>query len=90
MAVTLKFRVARRIEEVTFGGTEPMGHVELFPVTGGSEENKTFFKYTPTGKIEFGSINKAALDSLPLGAEVYVTIVPVGETVAPVGGEGSV
>jgi len=26
--------------------------VELFPVTSGSEENKSFNKYTPGGKLE--------------------------------------
>lgn len=88
MAVKLKFRVARRIEESVYSG-DPIGHVELYPVTGGSEENKQFYKWTPAGKIEFGSINKAALDELPLGAEVYVTLEVAPPAPVPVGGEGS-
>ena len=31
--------------------------VEMWPVTGGSDENKSFFASTPTGKIELGTIN---------------------------------
>ncbi len=31
--------------------------IKLSPVTSGSEENKTFFKWTPFGSIEIGTIN---------------------------------
>lgn len=80
MSVRLKFRVARKYE--TMGSTYKdgksiparMGGVEMYPVTGGSEENASFYASTPTGKIEFGSINSAALDYLALEAECLITI----------------
>lgn len=31
--------------------------VKLIPVVGGSEENENFFKWTPYGAIELGTIN---------------------------------
>jgi len=51
-----------------------LGGVKLSPVTGVSEENKQFFEATPTGKIEFETINEAALAEFEPGGEYYVTI----------------
>jgi hypothetical protein len=31
--------------------------IRMFPVTSGSEENKEFFKWTPSGKLEMGIVN---------------------------------
>jgi len=31
--------------------------VVLMPVTGGTDENKSFWKYTPSGKIEMSVMN---------------------------------
>jgi hypothetical protein len=31
--------------------------VEMTPVVGGSEENISFFEYTPYGKLEMGIVN---------------------------------
>jgi len=44
------------------------------PVTCGSEENKKFFKYTPYGKFELGTINVDAADQIKVGEEYYVDI----------------
>jgi hypothetical protein len=55
----------------------PIGTIKLSPVTGGSEENKRFYEATPGGTIELSTVNKASLDALPLGAEVYVDFTPV-------------
>lgn len=82
MAVKLKFQV---IEQTTrkhwnqSAGNGLIGSVKLSPVTGGSDENKAFYEATPSGSIEFGTINEAALRSLPVGAEVYVTIEVAGQ-----------
>ena len=51
--------------------------LEFAPVTQGSEENKTFWKYTPTGKIELGTINRNVVKALDLGKEYYVYITDV-------------
>lgn len=58
------------------------GTIRLVPVTGyGGEENKTFWKYTPSGTFEFNSINPAAFDAFRLGQEYYVDIIAVPEVV---------
>lgn len=49
------------------------GHkVVLQPVTSGSEENKEFFKWTPSGKIELYCINDKAVEQFEVGKEYYV------------------
>lgn len=74
MATRLKFFVTNKSESMHTIGVEKIGSVKLVPVTSGSEENKSFYKYTPMGAIEFSTINQAALEELPLGAEVYITL----------------
>lgn len=51
-----------------------LGGVILAPVSGGSDENKSFFEATPSGRIEFDTINAAALAEFEPGVEYYVTI----------------
>lgn len=68
MNIKAKFTVITKTQY--HGGS---GNVVLQAVTNTSEENKTFWKYTPSGKIEMGIDNPAAFDALVLGAEYYVT-----------------
>lgn len=75
MSVKLKFKVVEQTQRQNWNGSAtPIGSVKLSPVTGGSDENKSFYEATPGGSIEFSTINDAALKSLPIGAEVYVTL----------------
>jgi hypothetical protein len=46
--------------------------VTLRPVVGGSAENDTFFRYTPWGQIQIGTVNPAAGDQFNVGDEFYV------------------
>lgn len=55
------------------------GSVTLQAVTGTSEENKTFWKYTPSGKIEMEIDNEVALNGFEVGKEYYIDFVPVEE-----------
>jgi hypothetical protein len=48
--------------------------VEMQPVTHGSEENEKFFKYTPYGKFDFGTINVDAADKIKVGSDYYIDI----------------
>lgn len=48
--------------------------LEFYPVSSGSEENKTFWKYTPSGKLEFQTVNDEAVQMLDLGKEYYIII----------------
>ena len=43
--------------------------VHLEPVTSGSDENKSFYKYTPSGKIELSTINPEAAKQFEPGRE---------------------
>ena len=74
MSVRLKFAVTEQTQPRAWSGPGVFGSVKLNPVTGGSDENKSFYEATPGGSIEFSTINEAALKSLPIGAEVYVTL----------------
>lgn len=69
--VRAKFRVTEKIErENGYYG------VVLYPVVGGSEENKEFWKATPGGKIEMFSVNQKAIENFKVGQEFYVDFTP--------------
>ena len=48
------------------------GKIKLTPVMDGSEENRRFFKYTPYGQIEIGTINEDAIKQFIPGKSFYV------------------
>lgn len=50
------------------------GEVKLVPVTGGSPENESFFKWTPYGEFKMGTINEAVIGMFVPGNEYMVTI----------------
>jgi hypothetical protein len=66
MAVRAKFKV----DSVT--NNEHGGSVKLTPVTTGGAENESFFKWTPWGSIEMGTVNEEALKQFTPGAEFYI------------------
>jgi hypothetical protein len=74
MSVRAKFRVGG-IRRFIMGGKEVQS-VELHPVTGGTDENKTFFAATPSGKIELGCVNLEAASQFELEKEYYVDFCP--------------
>lgn len=48
-------------------------NIELHAVTeDSSEENKTFWKYTPAGSVTLSTVNKAAADYYEPGVEYYL------------------
>lgn len=51
-------------------------NITLSPVYTGSEENRAFFAYTPTGTINLGTVNPAASAQFECGKEYYVTFEP--------------
>lgn len=57
-------------------GDDGSGPVKLLPVTTGSAENETFYKYTPSGRIEMSTVNAAALSQFEAGKEYYVDFTP--------------
>lgn len=72
MSVRAKFKVTSITE--TEGGLKS---IKLQPVTSGSPENTKFFKYTPYGSIEMGTVNPAAAEKFKPGMEMYVDFTPV-------------
>jgi hypothetical protein len=68
-------RAKFKCDEVT--QTVSGGKVKLTPVTSGSPENENFFKWTPCGQIEMGTINPEAIQQFVPGKEFYVDFTPV-------------
>jgi hypothetical protein len=71
MGVRAKFKVTS-ITELTGGAKE----IKLYPVTSGSEENKEFFKYTPSGEIRLGVLNEEAAKQFVIDREYFVNFTP--------------
>lgn len=68
--VRAKFRVSSYETFLDHG--EELRRIKFNVVVDGSPENKEFFKWTPSGQIEFGTLNRKAWEQFPLGAEMYV------------------
>lgn len=50
------------------------GTVDMWPVVGGSPENKKFFKFTPAGHLSLSTVNENAIAQFEEGKEYYVDI----------------
>jgi len=48
--------------------------LEFSAVSSGSEENKTFYKYTPSGDLAFRTVNDAVVQGFDIGKEYYIVI----------------
>lgn len=68
--VRCKFKCTQKIEK------ESGFQVAFEPVTSGSAENEQFFKWTPFGGMEFGTINEEAAKQFVPGKEYYIDISP--------------
>ena len=66
----MKVRAKFKVKELT--QTEYGERIKLEPVIGGSPENESFFKWTPSGVIEMGTINTDAAKEFEVGKEFYV------------------
>ena len=54
--------------------------IKLVPVMGGSEENKSFWQYTPAGEITLNITNERAIELFKLGEEYYVDFTSANES----------
>lgn len=50
--------------------------VEFHAVHSGSEENMTFWQYTPSGRLEMQMLNRDAADRFQPGKEYYIDFIP--------------
>lgn len=72
MTVRAKFRCTAKNQTET-------GYTLTFePVTYGSPENDSFYKWTPWGKLEMGTINDEAAKGFVPGQSYYLDFIPVG------------
>ena len=65
------------------GSTTDFGNdnleVKMTPVIGGSDENKSFSKYTPSGDLSLHITNPDALDFFKAGKEYYLEFTETDE-----------
>lgn len=66
-----KIRAKFNVAEITKYGNSGGGKVILNAVIGNSEENKKFWQYTPSGKIEIWIDNPEAMKAFEFG-EYYI------------------
>jgi hypothetical protein len=50
--------------------------IKLNPVMSGSDENEKFYRYSPSGSIELGTVNEEAAKQFEIGKEYYVDFNP--------------
>ena len=66
-------RAKFKVESTTL--TEHGSRIILKPVSSGSKENSEFFKWTPSGAIDIGTVNPAVAPQFTPGREFYVDFV---------------
>lgn len=69
MKVRAKFKV---VSSEHSGDGRDIQNINLVAVVDDSDENKTFFKYTPAGSINLGVVNQAAAEFFQVGKELHV------------------
>jgi hypothetical protein len=75
--VRAKFKVSS-IENSTAVPNDGLRNINLLPVYDGSPENKEFFRWTPGGQIQLGTVNPEAAKQFEVGKEFYVDFTPAG------------
>lgn len=74
MSVRAKF-VVNSITRTLFGKEEGQV-IKLSPVYSDSPENKEFYKWTPAGSCELGTVNPEAAKQFELGKSYYLDFSP--------------
>lgn len=83
MNVRAKFVCVSITRRQGWGPHPEIRDVKLNPVSGGSDENKTFFAASPSGEITLGCANVVAADVFQLGGEYYVDFSPAPRPAQP-------
>jgi len=80
MSTRAKFYVVSLTKQKMWNGNDGIGTViKLSPVMNGSDENKEFYKNSPSGSIELGTVNEDAAAQFEVGQEYYVDFTPAQE-----------
>ena len=73
MQTRAKFYVVSLTKQKMWDSADGIGTViKLSPVMDGSAENKEFYKFSPSGSIELGTVNESAASMFAIGKEYYV------------------
>jgi hypothetical protein len=72
MTVRAKFFVSEKREVGHPNQPQNSEYIVLSPVTSGSAENESFYRYTPIGKIELGVMNPEAAAQFEVGKYYYI------------------
>lgn len=75
MSVRAKFKCVS-VEDSNPTVSEGCKNIRLDAVIEGSDENKEFFRWTPSGQISIGCVNEAANKQFEIGKEYYVDFTP--------------
>lgn len=67
-----------RCKFVCVGKTETLNgyQIEMRPVTTGSPENETFFRFTPHGDMKIGLVSAETARGFVVGKQYYLDISP--------------
>lgn len=76
MQVRAKFTVTEKAQRKYGADGVLQTTVKMSPVTSGSDENKEFYQYTPSGNIDLGTVNPSVVDAFEIGKEYYVDFTP--------------
>ena len=55
------------------------GKIQMSAVTHGSDENASFFHYTPSAFLSLQTVNESAIGMFEVGQEYYIDISPASE-----------
>lgn len=76
--IRAKFVCTSFAKRMNYDNSKPfLWDYEFSPVTSGSEENKKFYAYTPSGSIKLSSI---IFGQFEVGKEYYLDFIPFVET----------
>lgn len=72
--VVAKFYTQSNAEQNNQGGNESQksNTIQMYPVTSGSEENKKFYKWSPSGELKLTTINPSAAEQFIPGEEKFI------------------
>ena len=82
----MRCKVVCNLKQPSSFNEEEGFYLTFSPVYRGSEENKEFFKYTPSGTVTFGVTNIAVAEKFEVGKEYYINFTPAPTKAAYAGG----
>ena len=76
--VRAKFVVVSLTKQTMWNGsTNEIGTtIKMIPVMNDSEENKQFYRYTPGGLVELGTVNADTAKVFEIGKQYYLDFTP--------------